>query len=58
MLPLRQPYRSTPSLRSRITHLTVNPTWNCHRLFIGEGLVSKKFRDDYGLSVSAEYERA
>jgi len=40
-----QPYRSTPSLRSEITHLTVNPTWTVPPTIYREGSLPK-IRDD------------
>jgi len=40
-----QPYRSTPSLRSEITHLTVNPTWTVPPTIYREDSLPK-IRDD------------
>jgi murein L,D-transpeptidase YcbB/YkuD len=42
-----QPYRSTPSLRSEITHLTVNPTWTVPPTIYREDSLPK-IRDDTG----------
>ncbi|MBQ0762013.1 L,D-transpeptidase family protein [Marinobacter psychrophilus] len=42
-----QPYRSTPSLRSEITHLTVNPTWTVPPTIYREDSLPK-IRDDIG----------
>ena len=41
------PYRSTPSLRSEITHLTVNPTWTVPPTIYREDSLPK-IRDDTG----------
>lgn len=42
-----RPYRSTPSLRSEITHLTVNPTWTVPPTIYREDSLPK-IRDDIG----------
>ena len=43
-----RPYRRTPSLRSRITHLTVNPTWTVPPTILREDVIPKVRRDpDY-----------
>ncbi len=40
-----QPYRRTPSLRSEITHLTVNPTWTVPPTILREDVIPKVRRD-------------
>ncbi|SEM04840.1 L,D-transpeptidase family protein [Halomonas daqiaonensis] len=40
-----QPYRRTPSLRSEITHLTVNPTWTIPPTIRREDVIPKIHRD-------------
>lgn len=40
-----QPYRRTPSLRSEITHLTVNPTWTIPPTIRREDMLPKIRRD-------------
>ncbi|MGM0982204.1 MAG: L,D-transpeptidase family protein [Pseudomonadota bacterium] len=40
-----QPYRRTPSLRSEITHLTVNPTWTIPPTIRREDVIPKIRRD-------------
>ncbi|WP_144822003.1 L,D-transpeptidase family protein [Marinobacter piscensis] len=36
-----QPYRRTPSLRSMITHLTINPTWTVPPTILNEDMLPK-----------------
>lgn len=40
-----QPYRRTPSLRSEITHLTVNPTWTVPPTILREDVIPRVRRD-------------
>ncbi|MDR5858055.1 L,D-transpeptidase family protein [Halomonas eurihalina] len=40
-----QPYRRTPSLRSEITHLTINPTWTVPPTIMREDVLPKVRRD-------------
>ncbi len=40
-----RPYRRTPSLRSEITHLTVNPTWTVPPTILREDVLPKVRRD-------------
>ncbi|MDN3523252.1 L,D-transpeptidase family protein [Halomonas ramblicola] len=40
-----QPYRHTPSLRSEITHLTVNPSWTIPPTILREDVLPKVRRD-------------
>lgn len=40
-----QPYRRTPSLRSEITHLTVNPTWTVPPTILREDVIPSVRRD-------------
>ena len=40
-----QPYRRTPSLRSMITHLTVNPTWTVPPTIFSEDMLPRIRRD-------------
>ncbi|MDX1464144.1 MAG: L,D-transpeptidase family protein [Halomonas sp.] len=40
-----QPYRRTPSLRSRITHLTINPTWTVPPTILREDVLPQVRRD-------------
>ena len=40
-----RPYRRTPSLRSRITHLTVNPTWTVPPTILREDVLPKVRRN-------------
>ncbi|WP_280547419.1 L,D-transpeptidase family protein [Halomonas sp. 11-S5] len=40
-----RPYRRTPSLRSAITHLTVNPTWTVPPTILREDVLPKVRRD-------------
>lgn len=40
-----QPYRRTPSLRSAITHLTINPTWTVPPTILREDVLPRVRRD-------------
>lgn len=40
-----QPYRRTPSLRSEITHMTVNPTWTVPPTILREDVLPRVRRD-------------
>jgi len=40
-----QPYRRTPSLRSRITHLTINPTWTVPPTILREDVLPRVRRN-------------